>query len=112
MGSPSTAFWRRSPPSHSPRKTSRSSGSTTGLMPVRSTSGAAVSAVRRRLLTYSPSMGSAARRSATCSAWWRPTSDSGGSPCPSTSSNDSPSTESADAPWRTRTSSVDPGGPT
>ena len=83
-----------------------------GAMPVRSTSGAAVWAVRRRVLTYTPSMGSWASRNATCSAWCRPASDSGGSPWPSTSSKDSPSTESADAPWRTSRSSVEPGGPT
>ena len=100
-GSPSADFMRRRPPSHSPRKTSRRSASTTGVMPVRATSGAAVWAVRCRVVTYSASKGSWARRRPTCSAWWRPASESGGSPWPSTSSKVSPSSESADAPWRT-----------
>ena len=79
---------------------------------MRATRGAAVWAVRCRVLTYNASNGSWASRSPTCSAWCRPASDSGGSPWPSTSSKDSPSTESAEAPWRTRSNSVEPGGPT
>ena len=50
-GSPSVAFWRRSPPSHSPRNISRRSASTTGVRPQRATRGAAVWAVRCRVLT-------------------------------------------------------------
>ena len=41
----------RCPPSHSPRNTSRRSGSSIGVMPSRAASGAAVSCVRRSVVT-------------------------------------------------------------
>ena len=56
------------------------------------------------------SIGWPARRSATSSAWWRPSGASSGSPWPSTSGNGRPGTIGSDSPWRTRSSSVDPGG--
>ena len=51
IGSASAIFCRNRPPSHSPRFTSRRSGSTSGPRPVRRISGAAVSAVRRSVVT-------------------------------------------------------------
>ena len=50
-GWPSATWWRKAPPSQSPRWTSRRSASTTGSSPSRAASGAAVSAVRRRVVT-------------------------------------------------------------
>ncbi len=44
------------------------------------------------------------------SAWLRPSSASGGSAWPSSSSNGWPSTAACDAPWRTSTISIASGG--
>ena len=101
---------RNSPPSQSPRKTSRSSGTTTGSSPRSVASGSAVCAVRRSGVTNRPASGSPASRSATWIAWTSPSGASAGSPWPSSSGNGSPGTAGCDAPWRTSTTSVAPGG--
>ena len=101
---------RNSPPSHSPSETSRRSGTTTGSSPVRAASGAAVRCVRDSVVTKSALRPSPASRSAISSACASPSGASGGSPWPSSSGNGSPGTAGADAPWRTRITSVAPGG--
>jgi hypothetical protein len=50
-GWPSATWWRKGPPSQSPRNTSRRSRSTVGSRPSRAARGAAVSAVRRSVVT-------------------------------------------------------------
>ena len=52
----------------------------------------------------------AARCAATACAWRSPTAESAGSACPSSSSNGSSSTAASEAPWRTSTTSIEPGG--
>ena len=53
---------------------------------------------------------SPASRAQTFTACSRPSGESAGSPWPSTRSNDWPSTAGCDSPWRTRSTSVAPGG--
>src|SRR4051812_34505280 len=111
-GSPCAERMRNSPPSSSPRWTSRRSSITPGSMPVRAQSGAAVSAVRRSGVTNTAASASACRRAPTASAGSRPWGDGGGSACPPISGNGSPGTAAADAPWRIITISVASGGGT
>src|SRR5882757_5097047 len=98
------------PPSKSPRKTSRRSAIATGSRPVAAASGAAVSAVRRRVEQKIAEIGSCRSPSATNSAWAFPASASAGFEWPPTKGLGIPSIGGAEAPWRTITISVAPGG--
>src|SRR3954454_8562930 len=111
-GSPCAERMRNSPPSSSPRWTSRRSSITPGSMPVRAQSGAAVSAVRRSGVTNTAASASACRRAPTASACSRPSGDSGGSAWPPINGKGSSGTAAADAPWRIITISVASGGGT
>ena len=111
IGSPRPWRIRYSPPSKSPRKTSRSSWIATGSTPVAATSGAAVSWVRRRVVVKMPPIASPRSRSHAAAAWPTPVGlESAGSEWPSKSGNVAPTTAASEAPWRTRTISVEPGG--
>src|SRR4051794_13559707 len=111
-GSPCAERMRNSPPSSSPRWTSRRSSTTAGSTPVRAQSGAAVSAVRRSGVTNTAASASACRRAPTASACIRPSGDSGGSAWPPINGKGSSGTAAADAPWRIITISVASGGGT
>ena len=109
-GSRRAARMRYSPPSHSPRWTSRSSGTTTGSRPALAASASAVCAVRRSGVTNRASGASEPSRAHTARACSRPSGASGGSLWPSIRSNVSPGDSVAEAPWRTSSTTVASGG--